>query len=77
LSTEVLDSLRAPISALLSRARNETVSRPPSAAELVEDGKAVRAARGYLEALSRAVRRDLDALGGYDTTHTGEFVEAR
>jgi molybdate-binding protein/DNA-binding XRE family transcriptional regulator len=31
-----------------------------------------------LEALStRAVRRELDALGGYDTTHTGELVEAR
>lgn len=50
LGTEVLESLRAPISLLLSRARKETVSRPPSAAELVEDGKAVRAARGYLEA---------------------------
>jgi molybdate-binding protein len=31
-----------------------------------------------LEALStRAVRRELDALGGYDTTHTGELVAAR
>ncbi len=29
-----------------------------------------------LDALSsRAVRRELDALGGYDTTHTGEVVE--
>jgi molybdate-binding protein len=31
-----------------------------------------------LESLStRTVRRELDALGGYDTTHTGELVEAR
>ena len=31
-----------------------------------------------LEILStRTVRRELDALGGYDTTHTGELVEAR
>jgi molybdate-binding protein len=31
-----------------------------------------------LDALStRAVRRELDALGGYDTTHTGELVERR
>ncbi len=31
-----------------------------------------------LDALcTRAVRRELDALGGYDTTHTGEIVEAR
>jgi hypothetical protein len=51
LGIEVLDSFRAPISVLLSRARRETISRPPSAAELVEDGKAVRAARGYLEVL--------------------------
>jgi molybdate-binding protein len=30
-----------------------------------------------LEALSTSVvRRELDALGGYDTTHTGEIVEA-
>jgi molybdate-binding protein/DNA-binding XRE family transcriptional regulator len=43
--------------------------------ELVDQHPSVQR---LLDALStRAVRRELDALGGYDTTHTGELVEAR
>ncbi len=43
--------------------------------ELVDEHPGVRR---LLDALStRAVRRELEALGGYDTTHTGEVVEAR
>jgi molybdate-binding protein/DNA-binding XRE family transcriptional regulator len=43
--------------------------------ELVDEHPSVQR---LLDALStRAVRRELDALGGYDTTHTGELVEAR
>jgi molybdate-binding protein/DNA-binding XRE family transcriptional regulator len=42
--------------------------------ELVDENPSVQR---LLDALSsRAVRRELDALGGYDTTHTGEVVEA-
>ncbi len=43
--------------------------------ELVDGNPGVQR---LLDALStRAVRSELDALGGYDTTHTGELVEAR
>lgn len=42
--------------------------------ELIEEHPSVQR---FLDALSSsAVRRELDALGGYDTTHTGEVVEA-
>jgi molybdate-binding protein len=43
--------------------------------ELVDENPGVQR---LLDALSsRTVRRELDALGGYDTTHTGEIVGAR
>lgn len=60
LDPSALEGLRAPLSVLVSYARDLTANRPPSAAELVEDGRVVRAARGFFEA--KKLREELSKL---------------